>query len=112
MKHLVNKAGILSLIILAISFLGCEEDDESGLPSVVALFTQTQIENTGVVTFINLSENANTFLWDFGDGTEVITWPEAVANHTYMTEGNYTALVMAHTDVSHVNDTVSYIMFP
>ena len=69
MKHLINKAGILSLIILAISFLGCEEDDETGLPTVVALFTQTQIENTGVVSFINLSENANSFLWDFGDGT-------------------------------------------
>ena len=53
-----------------------------------------------------------SYTWDFGDGTEVITWPEAVANHTYMTEGNYTALVMAHTDVSHANDTVSYIMFP
>ena len=69
MKNVINKARFLSLIILAMCFIGCEEDDESGLPRVVALFTQTQIENTGVVTFINLSENADTFLWDFGDGT-------------------------------------------
>ena len=69
MKHLIKKAGILSLIILAMSFLGCEEDDEIGLPRVVALFTQTQVENSGVVSFINLSVNADTFMWDFGDGT-------------------------------------------
>ncbi|MEO0900784.1 MAG: immunoglobulin-like domain-containing protein [Bacteroidota bacterium] len=70
MKNLLNKAGILSLIILAISFLGCEDDDDAnGLPEVVAAFTQTQIENTGVVSFINISENADSFSWDFGDGT-------------------------------------------
>ncbi|MEM9363743.1 MAG: PKD domain-containing protein [Bacteroidota bacterium] len=70
MKNLLNKAGILSLIILAISFLGCEDDDDAnGLPEVVAAFTQTQIENSGVVSFINISENADSFMWDFGDGT-------------------------------------------
>ncbi|MEM9867467.1 MAG: immunoglobulin-like domain-containing protein [Bacteroidota bacterium] len=70
MKQLLNKAGILSLIILAISFLGCEDDDDAnGLPEVVAAFTQTQIENSGVVSFTNISENADSFMWDFGDGT-------------------------------------------
>lgn len=36
----------------------------------------------------------------------MLVWPEALANHTYDTEGNYTALVMAHTQFSHDNDTV------
>ncbi|WP_435625369.1 immunoglobulin-like domain-containing protein [Flagellimonas sp.] len=70
MKRLLNKAGILSLIILAISFMGCEDDDDAdGLPRVVAVFSQTIIEGTGTVTFINLSQNADSFMWDFGDGT-------------------------------------------
>ncbi|MEM9075467.1 MAG: PKD domain-containing protein [Bacteroidota bacterium] len=71
MKNVLNKAGILSLIILAISFLGCEDDDDNttGLPTVVAAFTQTQIQNSGIVSFINISENADSFSWDFGDGT-------------------------------------------
>ncbi|PRX55341.1 PKD domain-containing protein [Flagellimonas meridianipacifica] len=70
MRQLLNKAGIFSLIILAISFLGCEDDDDAnGLPEVVAAFIQTQIENTGVVSFTNISENADSFMWDFGDGT-------------------------------------------
>ncbi|AWX43532.1 hypothetical protein HME9304_00521 [Flagellimonas maritima] len=70
MKLLFKKTRILSLMILAISFLGCEDDDDAnGLPEVVAAFTQTQIEDSGIVSFINISENADFFEWDFGDGT-------------------------------------------
>ncbi|TAI49792.1 PKD domain-containing protein, partial [Flagellimonas allohymeniacidonis] len=70
MKLLLKRARILSILILAVSFLGCEDDDDAnGLPEVLAGFTQTIIENTGVVTFINISENADAFEWDFGDGT-------------------------------------------
>ncbi|WP_422859593.1 immunoglobulin-like domain-containing protein [Flagellimonas sp. S174] len=92
MKQLLNKAGILSLIILAISFLGCEDDDDAnGLPEVVAAFTQTQIENTGVVSFINISENADSFEWDFGDGT---TSTEIDPTKTFA-EGNFTVTLTA-----------------
>ncbi len=70
MKLLLKNIKILSVLILAISFLGCEEDDEgNSLPEVVAGFTQTIIENSGTVSFINISENAQNFEWDFGDGT-------------------------------------------
>ncbi|SHG21375.1 PKD domain-containing protein [Flagellimonas flava] len=70
MKLLLKRAKILSLLILAISFLGCEEDDEGNiLPAVLAGFTFDLNENTGTVSFINISENADSFEWDFGDGT-------------------------------------------
>ncbi|MEM8764992.1 MAG: PKD domain-containing protein [Bacteroidota bacterium] len=71
MKLIRNKTWIYSILILAISFFGCEDDDDGGetLPTLVAGFTQTVQEATGVVTFINISENADSFAWDFGDGT-------------------------------------------
>ncbi len=57
-------------MLLALSFFGCDDDDNStDLPEVVAGFTHTQNEDTGTVTFINISEKANSYKWDFGDGT-------------------------------------------
>ena len=69
MKELIKKSRILWLIILAVSFFGCEEDDDASLPEIVASFVHTIDEDKGVVTFENLSENANSYLWNFGDGT-------------------------------------------
>ncbi len=69
MKQLLRNARIFSVLILAVSFLGCEEDDEIRLPDVVAGFTFTVNTTTGTVVFINISEEATKFEWDFGDGT-------------------------------------------
>ena len=87
MKLLLKRAKILSLLILAISFLGCEEDDEGNiLPAVLAGFTFDLNENTGTVSFINISENADSFEWDFGDGNGS---SELEPTHAYANAGNY-----------------------
>jgi len=52
-------------VIASVSLQGCEEEEE--LPQVIAGFTQTINEDTGTVTFLNTSENATKYLWDFGD---------------------------------------------
>ena len=69
MKYLMNKTKYIFLFILSISFLGCEEEDEANLPEVVAGFTFIQSETTGTVTFTNISEEAQLYEWDFGNGT-------------------------------------------
>ncbi|RDY61147.1 PKD domain-containing protein [Flagellimonas nanhaiensis] len=92
MKLLLNRAKAIFLIVLAISYLGCEEDDEGGsLPEVVAAFTQTIDEDTGTVSFINISENAQSYEWDFGDGT-VSTEIDPVKTFT---SGTYTVVLTA-----------------
>lgn len=68
MKQLIKKFKQISILILAIFVVGCELD-QAGLPKVVAGFTYTLDADTGTVTFINISENANTYVWDFGDDT-------------------------------------------
>ena len=92
MKNLFRKAKILSMVILVLTFLGCEEDDEgSKLPAVTAGFTFDLVPNTGSVSFINISENANNFEWDFGNGT---TSTEINPTVTFVT-GTYTVSLTA-----------------
>ncbi|ULC58447.1 PKD domain-containing protein [Flaviramulus sp. BrNp1-15] len=67
MKKLIITLKQISILFLALTFTGCEDDD-TVLPKVVANFTYTINIDTGTVTFLNISENANTYEWDFGDG--------------------------------------------
>lgn len=66
MKNLIKIAKKFTILVLAISLFGCTEDDALA-PKVVAGFTYTINIDTGTVTFINISENANTYNWNFGD---------------------------------------------
>ncbi|MFI1772602.1 PKD domain-containing protein [Thalassobellus citreus] len=68
MKLLITNIKYFLILTLAISFIGCEDDDVI-LPRVEAGFTYTLNEDSGTVTFINTSENSNTYEWDFGDGS-------------------------------------------
>jgi hypothetical protein len=68
MKNLIQTIKKVSILILAISFMGCD-DDEAVLPKLSAGFTHTIDVATGTVTFINTSINASTYAWDFGDET-------------------------------------------
>ncbi|WP_339917821.1 PKD domain-containing protein [Yeosuana marina] len=84
MKKLIKRFKQISILILAITFVGCQ-DDNADLPKVLADFTYTVNSDTGVVTFINLSENATNYTWDFGDGgsSTLINPVRAYQNGTY-----------------------------
>ena len=86
MKQLLKKATAITILILTLSLMGCEED-ENNYPIVVAGFTYTLNEDTGAVTFINISENANTYEWDFGDesSSTLINPVKVFPNGTYTT---------------------------
>lgn len=51
--------------------------------------------DTTTVNFTNNSTNANSYLWDFGDGN---TSMEVNPTHTYSTEGSYVVTLMAIND--------------
>ncbi|WP_353778963.1 carbohydrate binding domain-containing protein [Winogradskyella sp. 3972H.M.0a.05] len=92
MKKFITNNNIIWLFILAPFFFGCEDDDDAiVVADVVASFVHTINEDTGMVSFNNLSENADSYSWDFGDGTssELIN-PEK----TYPT-GTYTVVLTA-----------------
>ncbi len=67
MKHLIKIVKQISILILTISLFGCT-DENTNYPEVVAGYTYTINPTTGTVVFINISENAKNYEWDFGDG--------------------------------------------
>ena len=67
---------LLSIILLMSLFLSCEKEEEAGIKPT-ACFTYSHnytsalgpIQGKDSVVFENCSENANSYLWNFGDGT-------------------------------------------
>lgn len=91
MKKIIRTFKQISILILAITLFGCCEDDNTVLPKVVASFTHTINFDTGVVTFINTSENATNYSWDFGDDTSA-----TLINPVHVYEdGTYTVILTA-----------------
>jgi len=85
----------LSLAIFLFSILftaGCE-DDESSVEPPTARFNYAVDEDNGlIVTFTNVSLNADTYSWDFGDGESST---EMSPSHTYATDGTYDVTLTA-----------------
>ncbi len=89
MKLFLKYAVMSSMFIMAVSLQGCLEEEE--LPKVTAGFTYTANEDTGTVTFLNISDNATKYLWDFGDSQ---TSKEIDPVKTYMS-GTYIVTLTA-----------------
>ncbi len=78
MKISLNNAKLITAALVITSLVGsftmatilsgCIDDTEK-LPKVVAGFTFTVNEDTGAVTFFNISERATKYVWKFGDNT-------------------------------------------
>ncbi|MFT5251434.1 MAG: hypothetical protein ACI87N_000413 [Flavobacteriales bacterium] len=93
MKQFINRVKQISILILTISLFGCTSDDAS-VPKVIAGFTYTLNPTTGTVTFLNTSENARNYVWDFGDKTTSI---EIDPIKTYAA-GKYTVVLIAKNE--------------
>ncbi|WP_421806676.1 carbohydrate binding domain-containing protein [Flagellimonas sp.] len=91
MKQLITKFKLVSVFVLAL-LLGCESDDSTLLPTILSNFTFTLDEDTGTVEFINISEKATSYQWDFGDGD---TSTEINPIKTYTASGTYTVVLTA-----------------
>jgi hypothetical protein len=92
MKHLLKKISIFSLVILSLLLTTSCEDDNNNEPENQTLLSRfTRTSNKKTITFINISENATSYVWDFGDGTT-----SALINpvKTYL-NGSYTVTLTA-----------------
>ncbi|WP_296317138.1 PKD domain-containing protein [Winogradskyella sp. UBA3174] len=86
---------IISVLCIAIVFAGCTDDDDVVPQAVTANFTQTINQNTGEVIFLNTSTGANSYAWDFGDGTS-----SSVINpiKSYVLGGMYSVVLQVSND--------------
>ena len=114
--HSFSTLGEYSVILKAISEAGCF-DTTSGKISVKAIpVTGTVSPTTGCVP-ANVSFVANAtipqnstvanYLWDFGDGSPVVSTINKNTNHAYTTPGNYLPKVTITTSEGCIN---SYIL--
>jgi PKD repeat protein len=108
MKQLIRKFKQISILILAIFIVGCEQDD-AALPKITAGFTYKINLNTGTVTFINISENAQTYEWSFGDDNK--TSKDVNPIYTYPTSGTYTVILKAKNSAGAMDTFESDITF-
>ena len=108
----VNEEGITYPIQLIVtSDLGCTDDTTvfmqiNAYPQAVAEFSY--FPNTVLfgedIYFENLSTNATSWQWDFGDGVNSI---EESPAHSYLTIGTYSITLIASNEFG-CNDTISY----
>ena len=93
MKKFYNAIVFLGLLIFIIS---CNEEDPLLPLPEVDFRTNPEIVEVGVeVTFENLTTNASSYRWDFGDGQ---ISEETNPKITYEASGNYTVKLVAFTD--------------
>lgn len=99
--HVYNAAGSYDVSLTAFSVLDPVISDDTTFtvtvlePQVLAAFT-TNTDTCGApcsIEFTNTSENANTYLWDFGDGSANVNLPDP--SYTYTTPGTYTVKLTA-----------------
>ena len=58
-------------------------------------YSPSTITTTTQVTFdASCSDNASSYNWDFGDGTEITTNSSSIT-HTFSTSGTYTVMLVA-----------------
>jgi PKD repeat protein len=95
---------ILSIFFTLISFIACDNSDDDAINQngLVAKYTFVKESMPGKVTFINTSENADSFEWDFGDNTT-----STIKNpvKTYTQTGEYTVTLTARNSVTGASGT-------
>ncbi len=95
---------MLSLLFALISFVACDNSDDKAISQkeLVAKYTFVKESTPGKVSFINTSENADSFVWDFGDNT---TSNEQNPIKTYTQTGEYNAKLTAKNKTTGVVST-------
>ncbi|MBN2890356.1 MAG: PKD domain-containing protein, partial [Bacteroidales bacterium] len=82
----------VALIFLLSLLWSCEKDEESPVIVKACFSFEFSQSNDGEVSFINCSENAISYYWEFGDGE---TSTETNPVHTYTTEPPYYVSLIA-----------------
>jgi PKD repeat protein len=101
---------VLPLLLLASVVLvsACKEDDP--LPAPIAgwetMPSANRLEVGKPIRFVNLSTNADSYLWDFGDGN---TSTEIAPSHTFDESGSFTVKLTATTKDNQTSEEVKVV---
>lgn len=96
---------IVSLLLVFISIFACDSNDDSVQNNALSSqYTYVREASAGVISFINTSENANSYVWDFGDGTTSILKDPV---KTFTQSGEYVVKLTAKNTQTGVVDSYS-----
>lgn len=115
--HTYNSYGTFTVTMTATGANGCTSTTSLTVvfdKFVSASFAVPLGEFSGclphTVSPVNASQNANLYVWNFGDGTPPVTTTNFVApSHTYTTPGSYTISVVASNSCNTSTSTVGPI---
>lgn len=96
---------LLSFLLLFISITSCESNDDTIVQkSLNAGYTYVKEASPGAITFINTSELADSYVWDFGDGTN-----STAKNPTkiFLETGEYVVTLTAKNNKTNETDSFS-----
>jgi hypothetical protein len=85
---------LLILLLFVLACISCQKDSEikQNLTACFDYSPKTDISNGVELTFTNCSQNAVSYLWDFGDGTtSTIIEPK----HIFTNGGSYKVILLA-----------------
>lgn len=103
------------LFLLLISFIGCEpapvEPEPDPKPVAQFLISSSEVTVGDEVNFTNLSENATSYLWEFGDS---LNTTDEDPTHQYAQEGTFTVSLTAQkeTESDQTSQTITVAPFP
>lgn len=111
--HQYTNSGIYTITLNAIDSTTCNIVDISTATIEVYVFAHADfsmstdtIEATDPIGFINLSTNATSYLWNFGDGT---TTTDTNPQHTYTIAGTYNVCLTAMNEQHCDDDTCQVV---
>lgn len=96
-----------SLFFILISYISCDVTNDEVVEvkgELTSKYTYVKESLPGKITFINTSENSDSFMWNFGDGTSST---EMNPVKTFPKTGDYTVELTAKNSKSGVSKTFS-----
>ena len=104
-NHFTLVSSLLWTLLLIITGCGDENNPVAPVPDPVASFSYSGSTVTPAqITFINQSENADRFYWDFGDGRTSIQTNPVI---TFQTAGTFTTMLIASSSATSKADTAT-----
>ena len=100
---------IILFVALNIFLVGCSKTNSNPLPVASFSWSAKNQDNPSLVSFINNSQNATSYLWEFGDGN---TSTDFMPTHQYVNGATFNVKLTAlgsgqNTSVQQVNVTSS-----
>ncbi len=101
--------GVYNVTLVASNGIGNDTYTENAFITVNAIpsVSFTYVENGGTLSFTNGSSNANSYEWDFGDGT---TSTEENPVHTYTSNGEFEVTLTATNECGFTSSTQSIMV--